>query len=173
MRPVARIRATAEGDTGHDEATRQGRAHGRLLMFATLLGDLPRPPLPADAPAEAIVRAVVEAQVAAGLEPVTDGGWWGSLPPVTAWQRTSALTDRLVKQAMLGPYSTVETVPPRGRPGWRDRREAMTAAARSANTALLELAAAGCPFIEVHEPGVVSIGRDRTRGDGSGRRSWP
>ena len=39
-------------------------------MFATLLGDLPRPPAPADADAGTLLDAAVAAQVSAGLEPV-------------------------------------------------------------------------------------------------------
>ena len=46
-------------------------------MFGTLLGGLPRPPLPDDADPASLVDAVLAAQVEAGLEPVTDGGWWG------------------------------------------------------------------------------------------------
>lgn len=63
-------------------------------MFATLLGGLPRPPFPGPAGLEpldparldALVARVVEAQDAAGLEPVTDGRlrWEGFLGPLTA-----------------------------------------------------------------------------------------
>lgn len=61
-------------------------------MFATLLGGLPRPPLPdpggAEAPdpalLDALVARVVEAQASAGLEPVTDGRlrWRGFIGPL-------------------------------------------------------------------------------------------
>ena len=74
-------------------------------MFATLLGALPRPPVPPDADEGALVDAAVAAQVEAGLEPVTDAGWWGDRPPVDAWLETSRRTDRIVKQAVVGPLS--------------------------------------------------------------------
>ena len=74
-------------------------------MFATLLGSLPRPPLPADARPEELLVAVVRAQEAAGLEPVTDGGFGIGASVVERWRATAALTDRPVKQALLGPYS--------------------------------------------------------------------
>ena len=74
-------------------------------MFATLLGALPRPPLPVDAPRDALVEAAVRAQEAAGLDPVTDGG-----PPADDDRRpgprlaaTQRLTERAVKQAVAGP----------------------------------------------------------------------
>ena len=54
-------------------------------MFATLLGGLPRPPLPDDAAPGSLVDAAIAAQVGAGLGPVGDGGWWGSVPPLEAW----------------------------------------------------------------------------------------
>jgi hypothetical protein len=143
-----------EGDEGHDQAT------GRRLMFATLLGDLPRPPLPDDGPAEALVSAAVEAQVAAGLEPVTDGGWWGTLPAAEAWQRTARLTERAVKQVVVGPYSVARSgsSAPSASP-W-ERAAAVLAGAKVANENLRALAQAGCPLIEIHEPAVVRIGTD-------------
>jgi len=126
-------------------------------MFATLLGSLPRPPLPEDVPAEALVSAAVDAQVAAGLEPVTDGGWWGTLPALQAWQRTARLTERAVKQAVVGPYSDARTssLAPS-----KERATAILAAAKVANENLRALARAGCPLIEIHEPAVVRIGAD-------------
>lgn len=126
-------------------------------MFATLLGALPRPPLPEDASAEALVSAALEAQVAAGLEPVTDGGWWGEGLAVDAWRDTSRLTDRAVKQSVTGPYSSVRVGSSRSQ---AERAVACLAAGRVANEELRALAAAGCPLIEIHEPAVVSIGTD-------------
>lgn len=126
-------------------------------MFATLLGALPRPPLPEDASAEALVGAALGAQVAAGLEPVTDGGWWGEGSAVNAWRDTARLTDRAVKQSMTGPYSSVRMGSSRS---LADRAAATLAAGRVANEKLRTLADAGCPFIEIHEPAVVSIGTD-------------
>ena len=77
-------------------------------MFATLLGGLPRPPLPDDARSGDLVAAAVGAQEAAGLEPLVDGGWWGNDElgtVVERWHATAALTDRAVKAVVLGPWS--------------------------------------------------------------------
>ena len=111
-------------------------------MFGTLLGPLPRPPLPAEATPEAILDGVLELQVSARLEPLTDGGWPLHVDdPLTSWRSTSRRTDRLVKAVVTGP---------------------ITAARRVADvrTELLALADAGCTWIEVHEPAATSIGTD-------------
>ena len=74
-------------------------------MFATLLGGLPRPPVPDGAATEELVEAAVRAQESAGLDPISDGGQFGEWQPLDAWRATAALTDRSVKQAVQGPYS--------------------------------------------------------------------
>src|SRR5436190_22574781 len=122
-------------------------------MFATLLGGLPRPPLGEGASLDALVEAAIRAQEAAGLDPVTDGGFFGEDRPVEAWRATAALTDRAVKQAITGPYTAAR------------RTGAATAAdvldrARALNAVLCEIAEAGCPLIEVHEPAATAIGDD-------------
>jgi methionine synthase II (cobalamin-independent) len=128
-------------------------------MFATLLGVLPRPPLPDDASSEAIVEAVVLAQEEAGLDPITDGGFWGDADPIRAWRATSNMTDRLVKQVLTGPYTA-------GREGEandstaNDRSEATLARATLLNATIGDLADAGCPLIEIHEPAAIGIGTD-------------
>ena len=124
-------------------------------MFATLLGDLPRPPLPADAAPNEIVYFALEAQATAGLEPLTDGGLWGDehqTDPVERWRATAALTNRAVKAVVPGPYSAVEPGP--------DHDDRLAAAADATNATLRALAAAGCLLAEVHEPGAPSIGAD-------------
>lgn len=113
-------------------------------MFATLLGALPRPPLPVGASIEALLEAVVRVQEDAGLEPVTDGGLLAAEDPVEAWRATTAVTDRPVKQALTGPYS----------------RDGAPATAERLNRALRALAGAGCPLVEVHEPAAARIGDD-------------
>ena len=127
-------------------------------MFATLLGALPRPPLPVDAPRDALVEAAVRAQEEAGLDPVTDGR-----PPADddrdlarAWAATQRLTERAVKQAVNGPY----TAGRRWRHGAATGRRATLDRARALNASLRELAAAGCPLIEIHEPAATTIGAD-------------
>ena len=152
-------------------------------MFATLLGALPRPPLGDDAPLEALVEAAMRAQEAAGLEPITDGGGPGEGGLVGRWRATAALTDRAVKQAITGPFSEVRgaatpgpatgrlatgrlatsgaaTTAARSPASALDRRAATLAAADRLNATLRELAAAGCPLIEVHEPAATAIGAD-------------
>jgi methionine synthase II (cobalamin-independent) len=128
-------------------------------MFATLLGGLPRPPLGADAPLGALVEAAVRAQEAAGLDPITDGGFGADERPLDAWLATARLTDRAVKQAVLGPFSYGwSLVDPVG-----DRKVATLARADALNAELRALAAAGCPLIEVHEPAATVIGADEGR----------
>ena len=125
-------------------------------MFATLLGSLPRPPLPDDASPHDLVVAVVRAQESAGLEPLTDGGFGIGGGVVERWQGTSALTERPVKHALVGPYSA-------GRASARDagaRVESILAASESLNEDLRVLAGAGCPMIEIHEPAATEIGAD-------------
>ena len=110
-------------------------------MFATLLGALPRPPLPADAAPEAVLDAVLELQTEHGLEPVTDGGWPLEPGAADAWRSTTERAGRLVKAVVGGPFSARSS-------GLVERRQ------------VLELADAGCRWIEVHEPAAVSIGAD-------------
>lgn len=115
-------------------------------MFATLLGPLPRPPLAEDAAAEAVLDVVLAAQEERGLEPVTDGGCQVGGPgvdpdPVAAWRATDARATHLVKAVVTGPFTA-------GGDGSRERRW------------LLDLAAAGCRWIEVHEPSAIGIGAD-------------
>jgi hypothetical protein len=113
-------------------------------VFATLLGGLPRPPVGEGTTSAELVAAAIAAQSEAGLEPLVDGGLWGDDEPgtlVERWRATAALTDRAVKAVVTGPFSSGTD-------------------ARSLNTVLRELAAAGCPLVEVHEPAAVSLGED-------------
>jgi methionine synthase II (cobalamin-independent) len=119
-------------------------------MFATLLGSLPRPPLGPDASDLELVEAAIRAQEAAGLEPVTDGGLENGRSPIERWLAMAGATSRAAKQDLVGPYT-------RGRGG--DRR-AILAAAETLNADLRELADAGCPLIEIHEPAAIEIGSD-------------
>ena len=115
-------------------------------MFGTLLGPLPRPPVASDAPREAILDAILDVQLAAGLEPVTDGGW-PLVPddPVAAWRGTAARTATTTKAVLQGPFT--QGIPYGGSvEPWRRR--------------IADLAAAGCPLVEVHEPAAVGIGDD-------------
>ena len=128
-------------------------------MFATLLGGLPRPALPDDARSGDLVAAAIGAQEAAGLEPLVDGGLWGSDElgtVVERWQATAALTDRAVKAVVPGPWSA--TAGPAGSVGADALEHDLAMAADATNAVLRELAAAGCPLVEVHEPAVTFLG---------------
>lgn len=125
-------------------------------MFATLLGDLPRPPLHDDASSAALVEAAIRAQEAAGLDPITDGGLQAALALPAAWVATQRLTDRAVKQAVNGPYTAARTAGGSA----RQRVAATLAQAATLNVTLRELAAAGCPLIEIHEAAAIEIGPD-------------
>jgi hypothetical protein len=111
-------------------------------MFVTLLGGLPRPPLPDEAAPEAVLDALLEAQARHGLAPLTDGGR-PPVPgdPVASWQATAARTDALVKAVVDGPRTT-------GRLGTEVRET------------VARLADAGCAWIEIAEPAAATIGAD-------------
>jgi hypothetical protein len=111
-------------------------------VFATLLGPLPRPPLPDDARPDAVLDTCLALQSEHGLEPLTDGGWpVVADDPVAAWRATAARTGGLVKAVVVGPASGGGPV----------------AAVRAQ---LLALVDAGCRWIEVHEPAATAIGTD-------------
>jgi len=117
-------------------------------MFATLLGSLPRPPLPDDASPSELLAAAVRAQEAAGLEPICDAGFGVGATAAERWAATAALTGRPVKAVLPGPYSSARTA--------AEARQA----ANALRLDLLSLAGAGCPVIEIHEPGATAIGTD-------------
>lgn len=155
-------------------------------MFATLLGGLPRPidldgrPIEDD---DAAVAAVLEAQVAAGLEPLTDGrlrtrGWsgpiatldgveagpdglrlsrlprWTRALTVDSWRFAADRTDTIVKQALPGPYTLGRRL------GADDPDAATLAFAEALRTELVALADAGCLFVEIEERDAHLIGTD-------------
>ena len=120
-------------------------------MFATLLGALPRPPLSAEADPEAILDSILGAQLECGIEPLTDGGWpVHPTDAVAAWRAADARTTTVVKAVIVGPYTAGV---PRG--GSVERLRAIIAA----------LADAGCPLVEVAEPGATRIGTDLAERD--------
>lgn len=117
-------------------------------MFATLLGPLPRPPLPIDATPAELLEAVVRAQEAAGLEPVVDAGFGVGSTVAERWRATSLLTDRPVKAVLQGPYSSR----PAGGMG--------PLPINDLRANLLALVEVGCGFVEIHEPAATRIGTD-------------
>ena len=138
-------------------------------MFATLLGPLPRPPLPADDPRETVLETVLRAQEAAGLEPLTDGGFGIGETAAERWRQTAAMTDRAVKAVLRGPCSIGRDVadaagrvdarldPADSHVAWADATRTAVASVRRDVVALV---AAGCPVIEIHEPAATAIGSD-------------
>jgi methionine synthase II (cobalamin-independent) len=150
-------------------------------MFATLLGALPRPPLPdrpQPSPAnpdalepglprladdEAVSEALM-AQERAGLEPLTDGRLRrrNSPPTVTGlvgdWEFAAGIPTRAVKQALPGPYSLGWSAAARGTESLAARRRATLAHAEALNAEVRALRDAGCPLVEIEEPEAVRIG---------------
>jgi hypothetical protein len=117
-------------------------------MFATLAGGYP---WPSTLTPEAALDVVVAAQVEAGLGLLADGRVHAAdLSPrdlVAAWVAAVEAGARLsselpVKVAVEGPWAA----------GGSDGAHA---AARALRDGLHALAAAGCPFVEVHEPTVT------------------
>jgi len=146
-RVVGGLRAECKPNVKRPNAKGPASLHDNAFMFGTVVGGLPRPPLPADAAPEALLDAVLSAQEEAGLEPVSDGGLGVGATPVERWQSTAARTDRMVKAAILGPYSRG------GAGGGAGAREARD----EARAEIEALVAAGCPYIEVQEPAAVDV----------------
>ncbi len=154
-------------------------------MFATLHGAYPAtdPDEVVDRDVESLVRRVLDDQRDAGLGLLTDGGvrtddagatilarLGGSSRPVRAapltvdsWIRTAdAASGVPVKQCLPGPYTLGRRFAPT-----KTRRHDLTMILADALAGeLADLAAAGCPFIQIDEGAAVSIGVDtdeRTR----------
>lgn len=155
-------------------------------MFATLAGGYPParrgPESPLDDPDD-LVRAAVADQEAAGLEPITDGllRWpdlfeafalglggtaalaagrprWRGATTIAAWQFAAGCTDRAVKQGIAGPYSLARRALPGRSAAERERLTLRLAALL--HREVVELAEAGCPLVQVEEPGAIEIGSD-------------
>lgn len=158
-------------------------------MFATLGGSLPAPPLPpaAAAAVDELIRIAIEAQEAAGLEPITDGGLRRQDPIETVARGLGGIEVRDGAPAVV-------REPPRWRapilvdawrfaasctdravkqaivgpytlarylaPGRFGRETVILALAEALNAELRALATAGCPLVEVVEDAAVAIGDD-------------
>lgn len=161
-------------------------------MFATLGGSLPTPPSPTDDPAgsddvDGLVRLAIAEQVAAGLEPITEGGLRHPDPGRAIAAALDGIETRAGAPALV--RRPPEWTAPMFVDGWRfaasctDRavkqvlpgpyslarrlapgrvgRPAVTfALAGALNAELRALAAAGCPLIEVAEDAAIEIGED-------------
>jgi methionine synthase II (cobalamin-independent) len=142
-------------------------------MFATLLGALPAPP-PAMGDA---LDAVLRAQEEAGLEPATDGRLdtpdlvdlalrldgierrsgggirasglprWSRPLTTQAWRSAAGRTQLAVKQALPGPYSLLRRLDV----GGDDADLVLAALADALRREIDDLAAAGCPLVEIEE----------------------
>jgi len=127
-------------------------------VFSTLLGPLPtdpeRPPGSAAGEDAAACLDNVAALGAIGLELVSDGGQpaEGFVDPgeiVARWQAAADTSTVPVKQVVLGPYSVAAR---------SDQHP--SAAAEPIRAAILALAGAGCPLVEIAEPDAAAIASD-------------
>jgi hypothetical protein len=114
-------------------------------MFATLLGALPRPSFGPDAAPEAVLDTCLALQAEHGLEPVADGGWPISEDVVESWRATTERAGRLVKAVIVGPWTSGRAV-------------------EDVRADVLALGDAGCPWIEVHEPALVTLASEERAG---------
>lgn len=160
------------------------------MVFATLGGVLPVPPLPAGADVDDVdarIRIAIEAQEAAGLEPITDGGLRhrdpmaalaaaldgvevrDGAPPVVRgslqW-RAPILVEAWQFAASCTDRAVKQaivgpyTLARHLAPGRLGRAGVTLALAEAISAELQALAAAGCPLIEVVEDAAISIGDD-------------
>ena len=134
-------------------------------MFGTLLGALPRPTDPDGTPVADHALAVLmalDAQHAAGLEPLTDGrlGWrsatdaGGAAAAAAAWRFASERAPGIVKQALPGPYTLGRRL------ATEDRDRGSRRIVDELRRAIEELAEAGCPIVEIEERDAHLIGED-------------
>ena len=154
-------------------------------MFGTILGALPRPPASQDSQStdDDLVRSLIAAQEAAGLEPITDGRlrWHGELGPLAAldgltagregrvrasasprrsgplvldeWRFAASATTRAVKQALPGPYTSARRIQGNA----AGRQDLTLALADALHDEIDALADAGCPLVEIDEPDAAEI----------------
>lgn len=127
-------------------------------MFATLLGAYPASS--GSVAPETEAGDVVAELAEAGLDLLSDGRGARKVETradatsiVDAWRFAASATDRAVKQSIVGPYTH----------GRRATRDAVMAAAERAEmiqVVIADLAAAGCPLVEIEEPDAVLIGEE-------------
>jgi hypothetical protein len=152
-------------------------------MFATLHGGYPAldPGEANDGALGPLIERVIDAQLEAGLGLLTDGGvrWpdpgaafmsalGGPERPVRdhafsveAWFRAADVAGRVpVKQCLPGPYSLAR----RFAPSEAARGDLTRALADALAGELVDLAAAGCPLIQIDEDAVTGIDDDIERG---------
>ena len=81
---------------------------------------------------------------------------WSGPITVADWQWAYAVTDQVVKQVLVGPYTMARLA----QPGPVARGTLALGLAEALNAELLALAQAGCPLIQVDEGAVTTIGED-------------
>jgi methionine synthase II (cobalamin-independent) len=81
--------------------------------------------------------------------------WRGPIT-VAAWQSADAMTDLLVKQVLVGPFTIARLAEPTG----ASRRDLAVALAEAMNAELRALADAGCQIIQIDEGALTAIDDD-------------
>lgn len=123
-------------------------------MFVTLLGPLPLPPGGGQHAAEAQLDAILGLQSEHGLEPLTVAGWvHPQRGALATWRAAAARTSALVKGVLTGPFSVGTDAGGVAGIAGRDGLVGVRAEVDA-------LVAAGCRWIEIHEPAAVTIGTD-------------
>lgn len=125
-------------------------------MFSTLLGTLPvdqAPPIAVGDEADAWLDNVA-ALSTTGLELISDGGEPAAATDdpaavVARWQAAGVATAIPAKAVLMGPWSSARSM----------GRDALEIADRLRAT-IVALAGAGCPLVEISEPGASAIAAD-------------
>lgn len=81
---------------------------------------------------------------------------WGGPITVDPWKSADTMTDLLVKQVLVGPFTIARLAEPTG----VSRRDLAVALAEAMNAELRALAEAGCQIIQVDEGALTAIGDD-------------
>jgi methionine synthase II (cobalamin-independent) len=124
-------------------------------MFSTLLGVLPPDRDHLSASGEDRVRDTLAALEACGLELLSDGESTDAAVPPTAeaavdrWRRAAAAATRPVKAVLPGPYSAARA--------HAAVDHSPVAWGEALQPAIVALAEAGCPFVEIDEPDALAI----------------
>ncbi len=105
---------------------------------------------------EGALEVVLALQHEAGLAPLTDGGLAAGRPLVDRWRAAAELAgDVPVKAIVAGPYSQVPADL-----AITDRERRMVEATEACVGAIVALADAGCPLVQVDEPAIERVGDD-------------
>ncbi len=122
------------------------RTRDRALPWIEGLAGLRAGPAATLPDGEAVTRPVMESPITRPA-PVT----------VRDWQFAAEQSELIVKQTLLGPYTLAALAEP---DSVARRRSVALALGEALNAELHDLAAAGCPMIEIDEPFVMLLGDD-------------